>query len=253
MTSGPWLVLLGLAVGTVGTMVGAGGGFLLMPVLLLLRPPMSPQAATGASMAVVFANALSGTAAYARLGRIDYRNGTWFALAGIPGAVLGAWAVRIIPERIFHAVFGTVFLAVTPLLLLLETPAAPGDLPVRVSGWGILLSAGIGFLSSFLGIGGGILHVPAMVFLLRFPVRLATATSHFVLLVTAAVVTAIHLADGSLSGVLQPTLFLAAGVIPGGQLGARLSEEVPRRWILRTLAIGVGLVGLRILWLSART
>lgn len=68
------LVALGLVVGALGTLIGAGGGFLLTPVLLLVYPHASAQTISATSLAVVFANAASGTVAYARQGRVDYRS-----------------------------------------------------------------------------------------------------------------------------------------------------------------------------------
>ena len=67
----PGLVLLGIAVGTYGTMIGAGGGFVLVPLLLILYPGKPPEAITSISLAVVFLNAASGTVAYVRQRRID--------------------------------------------------------------------------------------------------------------------------------------------------------------------------------------
>ena len=85
------LILLGFAVGAYGTVVGAGGGFVLVPILLLVYPDESPATITSISLAVVFFNALSGSLAYARLHRIDYVAGMPFAgmpLAGMPLAML---------------------------------------------------------------------------------------------------------------------------------------------------------------------
>lgn len=83
-----WLLLLGLFVGAYGTLIGAGGGFVLVPILLLY-PDESPEIITSISPAVVFFNAASGSAAYARMGRIDYRAAAVFAAATVPGAVAG--------------------------------------------------------------------------------------------------------------------------------------------------------------------
>jgi uncharacterized membrane protein YfcA len=88
------LVLLGIGVGGVGTLVGAGGGFLLTPVLLLVYPHDSPRTITAISLAAVWANSTSGTLAYARQRRIDLRNGVVFGIATLPGAVGGALLVR---------------------------------------------------------------------------------------------------------------------------------------------------------------
>src|SRR5205085_2347047 len=86
---------------------------------------------------------------------------------------------------------------------------------------GVLISLAVGFVSSLLGIGGGIVHVPALVFVLKFPVHVATATSHFVLAVTAATGTAVHLWEGSFAGHgVRRTAALAVGVVIGAQVGA---------------------------------
>src|SRR3954451_14075280 len=99
MDAAPWagLVLLGLMVGTFGTLIGAGGGFLLVPILLLLYPNASGETITSLSLAVVFFTALSGSIAYARLRRIDYRTGLIFAVAGVPGSILGSWSPGFLP------------------------------------------------------------------------------------------------------------------------------------------------------------
>src|SRR5882672_8210675 len=88
------LAPLGFAIGFYGTLVGAGGGSLLVPALLLLFPQESPATVTAMSLAVVFFNAYSGTIAYMRMGRVDYRAGTLFTLASLPGAVFGALMIR---------------------------------------------------------------------------------------------------------------------------------------------------------------
>jgi uncharacterized membrane protein YfcA len=85
-----WLIPLGLFAGAYGALIGAGGGFILVPVLLILFPNEAPEIVTSISLMVVFLNALSGTIAYARSNRIDYKIGMIFSLATMPGAVLGA-------------------------------------------------------------------------------------------------------------------------------------------------------------------
>ena len=100
------LIPLGVVVGTFGTLVGAGGGFVLVPVLLLLYPERNPQTITSMSLLVVCANAASGSLAYARQKRIDYRSGWWFVLGTFPGAIAGAIVVGYIPRRTFDATAG---------------------------------------------------------------------------------------------------------------------------------------------------
>ena len=80
---------LGLVIGAFGTLVGAGGGAVMVPVLLVLLPNETPANVTAISLAAVFFNAYSGTVSYMRMGRVDYRLGTLFTLASLPGAVCG--------------------------------------------------------------------------------------------------------------------------------------------------------------------
>jgi uncharacterized membrane protein YfcA len=113
-----WLLPLGFLVGAYGTLIGAGGGFLLVPILLLLYPQETPETITSISLAVVFFNALSGSFAYARLKRIEYRSGLIFSAATIPGAILGALTTAYVPRRFFDSIFGLLLLAVSVFLMI---------------------------------------------------------------------------------------------------------------------------------------
>ena len=106
-----WLLPLGLFIGAFGTLVGAGGGFILVPILLLVYPTEDPELITGTSLAVVFFNALSGSWAYSRMKRIDYKSGSIFAAATIPGAILGAVTTTYIPRHAFDIIFGITMIA----------------------------------------------------------------------------------------------------------------------------------------------
>ncbi|HEY2541618.1 MAG TPA: sulfite exporter TauE/SafE family protein [Gaiellaceae bacterium] len=217
------LVAIGFGVGTFGTLVGAGGGFILTPILLLLYPHDSPRTITAISLAVVFFNAASGSTAYARQRRIDYRSGTVFALATLPGAVGGAFLVGHVSRHAFNGIMGGVLALLAVWLLAGERWPLPKPAdPLRR---GALYSLGVGFISSFLGIGGGVIHVPLLVRALGFPMHLATATSHFVLAVMAGAGTITHIALGSFAHGhgWRRTAALSVGVVAGAQLGAHVS------------------------------
>lgn len=264
------LGLLGIVVGALGTLIGAGGGFVLVPILLLLDPNEQPETIASISLAVVFFNALSGSISYGRMGRIDYRSGLLFAAATVPGAILGAMTTGLIPRRAFDAVFGILLIAAGAFLLRHpveehpEASAASGN-TVRTltekngtrhtyrfdARIGVTVSLFVGYASSLLGIGGGIIHVPVLVHLLGFPVHVATATSHFVLAIMALAGTAVHVLSGTFTAnSLNWTAVLAAGVLIGAPFGANLSSRLHGNLIIRGLAVALGFVGVRILLMA---
>jgi uncharacterized membrane protein YfcA len=257
------LALGGFVLGAFGTLIGAGGGFLLLPVLILLYPADPPAVLTAISLAVVCANAVSGSIAYASMRRIDVRAGVVFALAGMPGAILGARATALFDRHVFDPMLGVALVLAAGFLLLrsgrsddrgiggatrtlIESDGTIHRYAPRM-GLGVAISFAVGFVSSLLGIGGGVLHVPAMASLLGFPIHVATATSHFVLALLALAGVIVHLADGSLAPGLTRILPTAAGVLAGAQIGARLSARIHGRWIVRSLALALALVGIRLI------
>ncbi len=268
-----WLLPVGVLVGAFGTLIGAGGGFILAPLLLLLYPEESPQTITCISLAVVFFNAASGSVAYARMGRIDYRSGLVFSCVTVPGAVLGALTTGLIARQQFNLVFGALMVLMALFLLWRPNPenTHPAGRPKgharRVvtesdgtvhrwtynSGLGISISAVVGYFSSLLGTGGGIVHVPAMIRFLNFPVHVATATSHFILAIMALAGTIAHIGSGAFQHGIRRTIVLSAGVLVGAQMGALLSGRVKGNWIVRLLAGALTLAGLRILAMAWQT
>ena len=265
------LVLLGIAVGSYGTMIGVGGGFVLVPVLLFLYPNDPPDVVTSISLAVVFFNALSGTLAYVRQGRVDYLAANSFALATIPGAVLGALTTSLIPRRAFAAGFALLLFGVSTLIMFRPTPRAATRLTRRgevtrqitdASGdtfvysydlrLGVLLSLVVGFLASLLGVGGGIIHVPMMVLGLHFPAHLATATSQYVLVITSLTGTVAHLLSGQHATGYERTLALAIGVLIGAQLGAKLSTRLQGATLVRLLGLALAAVAVRLVVTAIR-
>ncbi|MBE3135671.1 MAG: sulfite exporter TauE/SafE family protein [Acidobacteria bacterium] len=267
---------VGFLVAVYGTIIGAGGGFILVPLLMFLFPSDAPSMITAASLAVIFVNSTSGTIAYARMKRISYKTGILFALATIPGAVLGSYLTGFIPKRMFGAAFGGLLLVVAAFLSITRGSSrrtkdatrqrgstAPRhrsplvdtvvdsegtSYPLSYNIWlGMGLSLLIGVISSLAGIGGGLIHVPVLTYLFGFPVHIATATSHFVLVFTSLAGVVMHLIDGTWPVHPLRDLCLAVGVIGGAQLGAVIARKVSSRWIVLGLAIALGLVGVRLI------
>jgi uncharacterized membrane protein YfcA len=246
------LIFLGIAIGAVGTLIGAGGGFLLIPVFLFLYKDKSPGVLTAVSLAVICANATSGSIAYAKMKRINYRGGLFFALAAIPGSAIGAIIINYISSGTFDIVFGITLIAVGAYLFISgkrfgSHPTGFESIPSYNLRLGMIISVFVGLLSSLLGIGGGIIHVPMMVYILKFPVHFATATSHFVLAIMTLTATIVHIYQGDLTGQWYIVLMLSVGVIIGAQIGAKISQKFKSSWIIKILAVAIVIVGMRIL------
>jgi len=265
------LIPLGFAVGAYGTLVGAGGGFVLVPMLLLIYVDDSQRELTAISLAVVLANSLSGSIAYGRRRLIDYRTGLTFAAATVPSSFAGAYAVRFFSRETFSVVFGAVLIALALLTLYgvtrppaaIREPIRPGPgIVVRTMArgdgvvfryaynvWhGVAFSVAIGFASSLFGVGGGIMHVPVMMTVLRVPVEFAVATSQFMLIFMAAAGTALHVIDGEFAREeFVRAALLAAGAIPGAQAGALLARRLSGGAVARALAVVLILVGVRLI------
>ncbi len=277
VTEAVQFVVFGIVVGAYGAMVGVGGGFIIVPILLLFYTdpstgrPIEPERAAGTSLAVVFVNAVSGTLAFVRQRRIDYHTGWRFAAATIPSAILGAQVAEFFSSAAFKVLFGLLLIALAVFLnikpdntkeqaLLAEGAPLPRGWVLRSlvdargvrfdyafnMRSGILLSFFIGFLSSILGIGGGVVHVPAMVFLFNFPAHLASATSTFVLIFTSLAGGAAHLVNGNV--IFGPAIAMSVGVIGGAQLGAYIARRVKGKIIVRFLTLALIVVGGRLIY-----
>ena len=255
----------GLCIGMLGTLIGAGGGFLIVPLLVLFEPHWSTEQITAFSLAVVTANATMGALSYWWQGRVDPFTFPLYTLAAVPGSILGALATAYIPRATFDPIFGVVLMAIGAWLFWNPGSSEEGgktgyfarvlvDRSGRRYAWsfdpriGFAGSVLVGFASSVLGIGGGIIHVPLLATVLGFPAHVATATSHAVLAVTAGLATIVHIVRGDYRTIWPLTLAAAGGAVLGAPLGARLSVYVRGAIILRILAAALAFVGVRLLF-----
>ena len=260
------LAVLGFGIGCYGTIIGLGGGFILVPVLLVLFPEYEPEEVTSISLAVVFATATSGSIAYGRQRRIDYLTGLIFAASAAPGVVAGTFLVAFVPQRTFTLLFGVLLMLLAWITLRGRRPgirrplSGPGVLRRTIAMpegtyrfayrlWqGMAISLGVGLMSSMFGIGGGAIHVPAMIMMLHFPIQFAVATSQFILVFMSGGASAIHLANGTLDGdALLRVLALASGTVPGAQVGARLAARLKGRTVLVLLGSALAALSISLL------
>ncbi|WP_261301605.1 sulfite exporter TauE/SafE family protein [Paenibacillus andongensis] len=256
------LLGIGLTAGISGSLVGLGGGFIVVPALTFIFPDMQPSHLAGTSMAMLLCNSISSTYVYAKQKRIDYQAAVRFAAASIPGSVIGALFAKHMEGKMFFVSFG-IFLIFIALLLLFK-PKKPIAWPFKPtvkrnfidhSGerfeyayhmpTGIVISFLVGFMASLFGVGGGSLMVPTMTLLLSFSPHIAVATSMLQIFLSAIVSTTTHAFLLNIDWYM--VLFLAPGAIIGGQIGARLAKRVPAKLLLKLLSVFLILVSFRLM------
>lgn len=244
------LLGLGLLTGVYGSLIGVGGALLLIPGMLLLYPEADPLTVTAISLTIILINALTAAIAYHRQARTDYRAGLLLAASTIPGVLLGIWTLQFISRSTFILIFSLLMMVLSIFLFMRQNPvpapAVAGRQPFNVP-LGLSLSGGAGYLAGLLGIGGGIIHVPAMTYVLRFPAHIATATSSFILVFTALAGVLMHLAQNNFGSDWGVIPWLAAGGIAGAQIGSRLSRRLQGRTLMRILALSLALTGIRLI------
>ena len=266
------MVFLGVFSGVYGVLVGAGGGFILGPMLLSLFDYEEPEMVAGTVLAAIAVNSVLVSIRYIRTKVVDYRSAFLFAAAAAPGAVIGAFGVGAIAPSVFRTLFGALLLllalqlAFRPnIVRILRIGQSRRRISLSVSKRHIVTASGqeyryqfneplaasfnvaLGFISSFFGIGGGFLRTPILVLAFGFPVRIAAASSVFALSIYGS---AGALAHGYLGHIeLFPTLiFIGVGLVVGGQIGAALSGRIQGIWVMRMLLVVVFLLGLRLVW-----
>jgi hypothetical protein len=245
------VIITGVAIGAIGTLVGAGGGFLHVPILLIFYG-FSPLHAIGTSTVAVFLNALSGTFSYMHQERIDYELGVKFAVFAIPGVFMGSLTAQYFNATIFSLLFAAVLMALSYSLFFLShlrlvcatTEVNIAERSIRDSEGGIHtyspdLSIGyggsflVGIVSGLFGIGGGLIHVPMMNFI-GIPIHIAAATSHFIITITSFFGILIFIALKAID--FDYAIFLGVGVILGAYYGARLAKLASPDMIRKTIA-----------------
>jgi len=275
------LIMLGLgaAVGFLSGMFGVGGGFLLTPLLMFSGVPAPIAVATSANQIV--ATSVSGALTQWRRGNIDFRMGAILIAGGMAGAVAGAlllWQLRETGQvGLFVSLTYVVLLGVVGSLMLTESlrvigrPRGSAPPASRRSGqhnWihrlpfklrfprsrlyisalpPLVIGALVGLLTAFLGVGGGFVMVPAMIYLFRMPTNVVIGTSIFQIIFVTAMVSVLHAGlSQSLDVVLG--LILAAGGVIGGQFGARAGQKLRGEQLRALLALMVLAVAVRLLF-----
>lgn len=240
---------LGILVGLLGALLGIGGGMVIVP-LLVFGWHYEPQLAIGTSVLVVLLNAVSGTWGYIRQRKVCVDAALKFAAATVPGAFVGSYAAEYLQGRVFYLVFGTFFVLAAVNMYRKADKASSSvtdDEVPAVYNWqlGVLCSIGVGFLASILGIGGGIVHVPFMVYVLNFPVHVAIATSTCILAVSSLAGLVSHAMLGHI--VWSSGLAIGAGAFVGAQGGVVLAQRLRSAILMKLASVLVLVTGIKFL------
>lgn len=243
------LLCLGVGVGLLGALLGIGGGMVIVP-LLVFAWSYEPQLAIGTSVLVVLLNAISGTLGYIRQRKVCVDAAIKFALATIPGAFLGSYAAEYLQGKLFYLVFGVFFVLAAWNMYRKASKGAAGTLSTEVPknyNWklGVFCSIGVGFLASILGIGGGIVHVPFMVYVLGFPAHVAIATSTCILAVSSLAGLVSH---AWLEHIVWTSgLAIGAGAFIGAQGGVVLAQRLKSASLMKMASVLVFITGVKFL------
>lgn len=275
------LVILGMggAVGFLSGMFGVGGGFLMTPLLIFSGIPPAVAVATEANQIV--ASSVSGSLAQWRRGNVDIKMGTVLLIGGIVGAVLGVQLVKVLRQvgqvDLIISLSYVTFLGIIGVLMLIESVRAirrvraggpvstrrPGQhnwihgLPLKmrfkhsklyISALPpLFIGAFVGLLAAIMGVGGGFIMVPAMIYLLRMPTNVVVGTSLFQIIFVTSAVTILHSATNQTVDVILALVLMIGGVI-GAQFGARAGQYLKGEQLRALLALMVLGVCLRLLF-----
>lgn len=272
----PLLVALGAAVGFISGLFGIGGGFLMTPVLVFLGIP--PAVAVASEANHVAASSTSSVISYTRRKAVDFRMGGVLASGGAVGAFLGVevfrWLRLLGQADLVVSISYLLFLGVIGGLMLWESLGsilrrrrgeAPKPRQNRRPPWlyglplkmrfprsrlyisvipPLALGVFVGVLSAIMGVGGGFILVPAMVYVLRMPAGVVVGTSLFQIIITTSLTSVLQAGRNQTVDIVLATLLLVGGVL-GAQVGARASSRFRAEELRALLAIIVLVVGLQ--------
>ena len=232
----------GTAAGVFGSLLGLGGGVLIVPLLTLVFG-LELREAVGVSLVSVIMTSSVAAGVYLERHTADLRLGMRLELFTAIGALIGGSIAFLLSERLLALLFAGLLIYVAVSMLRARTPAAPVGPPgepetyeVRNMRLGVVGATGAGVLSALLGVGGGIVKVPLMHLGMGVPLRVATATSNLMVGITAAASAVIYVIHGGVDPyVAGPTVI---GVFLGASIGSRISHRVDVR-VLRFLFVAV--------------
>jgi uncharacterized membrane protein YfcA len=261
--------VLGFVVGVPSSMVGLGGGVIIVPALIMLFQ-IPAKNAIAISLVAILGTTVSSTIGYIRHKQVDYKLGLLYDVLDVPGIVLGAYITTFLPENILAGICGAFILVITIILLRSKRkPECPCEPIPGESGTKEWIRNGIdrkgravtyalsnpllaltssfvgGIITGLAGLGGGITDVSSMI-LLGIPTHIAVATSEFAMAITNGVGVVTH---GLLNNLLlEYAIPLTIGTVIGAQIGCVLAKRVKGKTIRNLISVIAILSALRLIY-----
>lgn len=270
------ILAMGAAVGFLSGMFGIGGGFLMTPLLIFLGIP--PAVAVGTQATQIVASSVTGALAHLARNSIDFKMGGVLLGGGILGSLSGIYLFKMLSNigqiDLAISVVYVLFLSVIGAMMMIESmqairAARGGATPRRRSGhhsWihglplkmrfrrsklyisvipPVLIGYFVGTLSAIMGVGGGFILIPAMIYILRMPTNVVIGTSFFQIVFVAALTGVMHAVENQAVDIVLAFLLVIGGVV-GAQYGVRVAERMPAEQLRALLAALLLLIGLRL-------
>ncbi len=252
------IFICGLGAGLFGSLVGLGGGVIMVPVLnLIFGLPIKTAVAT--SLCAVCATSIGGAARYLKKGLVDFRMGLFLETTTVVGAIAGGFLAIAIKPQIISIAFAVVLLYTSAnMIMKLRSPEIVisendrGEINPGRKYTALGLSSLAGMVSAMLGVGGGVVQVPILHLVLKYPIKAAVATSTYMIGITAAAGSLVYLLS-QVKGTVNYILIdyhaagaLIVGTLAGSSLGAALSDKLKARSIKLLFIIALLYAALRI-------
>jgi len=261
--------VLGFLISIPSSMVGLAGGFLFVPLLIIVFG-LSAQNAAAVSLVAICGTTFSATLGYVRQGRVDYKLGLLYDVLDIPGVILGAFLTTVLSSDLLRGIYGFFILFISLLLIRFKGVVSSTngkrsrkskgmswkrritdssgetlvEYTVRSPGWALVSSFAGGIVTGLAGLGGGMTDTSTMI-LLGVPPPIAAASSEFAMAVTNGVGVIAH---GLLQNILiEFALPMTVGTVIGAQIGCSLSKRVGAKTLRTILASIAFLSGLRLI------
>lgn len=259
------LIVAGVIIGAYSISIGAGGGFLVTPLLLIRHPDADPAAITTASLAVVVITSVASSAVLIPERRVDVPVALALAAISIPAALIGALGTVALPREAFAVGFAVLLAALAIYIVFWPTAPPPPPnatglqrqlqdrhgqqfeyrIPIRRS---IAPNVGMAFLAALAGIGGGPIGVPIMTRIMRIPHAVAVPTIQIRTALNAGTIVLFHLALSHAGDPMGDVLFLGIGSVIANPVGHRIRRSLGEGPLMRALALGLLLVAVRTAW-----